>query len=86
MPKPSPQTPFTLLLERAGLSEERTTEITGLSLSSIKKARGEKEPKGWKALVVEVDRLHRIGREVDRSYIALLEARIAELEEKFSRG
>lgn len=74
------------LFDRNEGLEERTTEISGLSDSSIRKARYEENPKGWKALVVEVDRLRRIGREVDKGYIALLEAEVAELEEKLSRA
>lgn len=86
MTNPKHPAPLAFLLERIGMTWEEAQKVTGLSSHSIRKACYNKDPHGWVALALEVDRLHRIGREVDRSYIALLEARIAELEEKLSRA
>lgn len=81
MPKPSYKTPLKAMLESQGFSMQRTTEITGLSIHSIRKGCYERNPTGWKALAVEVDRLHRISKQVILAENDLLRAKLAQAEE-----
>ena len=78
----SSQNPFQALLTRIGLSRQRATEITSLSTHSIRKACGDKSPKGWIALCIEIDRLHRIDKAVIEAENALLKAQLEALKDK----
>lgn len=57
---------------------QRSAEITGLSINSIRKACYDKAPKGWIALCIEIDRIHRINSAVLEAENALLKERLAE--------
>jgi len=74
--------PLQALLDRIGLSRQRATEITGLSINSIRKACYDKAPKGWIALALEIDRLHRIDKAVIEAENALLKAQLDALRDK----
>ena len=76
------QTLFQALLTRIGMSRQRATEITTLSINSIRKACYDKSPKGWVALCIEVDRLHRIDKAVIEAENALLKAQLDALRDK----
>ena len=76
------KTPFQALLTRIGLSRQRATEITSLSTHSIRKACGDKNPKGWIALALEIDRLHRIDKAVIEAENMLLKAQLEALRDK----
>jgi len=74
--------PFQALLDRIGLSRRRATEITSLSINSIRKACYDKSPKGWIALCIEIDRLHRIDKAVIEAENMLLKAQLEALRDK----
>ena len=74
--------PLQPLLDRIGLSRQRATEITGLSINSIRKACYDKAPKGWIALALEIDRIHRIDKAVLEAENALLKAQLDALRDK----
>ena len=78
------QTPFQALLTRLYCKNgrQRATEITTLSINSIRKACYDKSPKGWVALCIEVDRLHRIDKAVIEAENALLKAQLDALRDK----
>ena len=79
--KPNP-TPLQALLDRIGLSRQRATEIASLSINSIRKACYDKAPKGWIALCIEIDRLHRIDKAVIEAENMLLKAQLEALRDK----
>lgn len=81
MSKKPPKTPFQSLLNRVGMSRDEASEISGLSINSIRKACYNEEPKGWIALLVEVDRLHRVVNQVTSAENDLLRAQLDEAKE-----
>ena len=74
--------PLQSLLDRLGLSRQHAMEITNLSTHSIRKACGDKSPKGWIALCIEIDRMHRIDKAVIEAENALLKAQLEALMDK----
>ena len=81
--KASPN-PLQALLTRLYGKEgrQRATEITSLSTHSIRKACGDKSPKGWIALCIEIDHMHRIDKAVIEAENALLKAKLEALKDK----
>lgn len=79
---PNNPNPLQALLTRIGMSRQRATETTTLSTHSIRKACYDKAPKGWIALALEIDRLHRIDKAVIEAENALLKAQLDALRNK----
>ena len=66
-------TPIKALADRLGFDLDSLKEITGYKQSNLYKALRDKTPKGWQALLLEVDRLHRANTKVLEARITLLE-------------
>lgn len=75
----TPTKPLQSLLDRLGIDREEAAEITSLSSHSIRKACYDKNPKGWQALILEVDRLHKINAKVLEAKIVILEDQLNKL-------
>ena len=73
--------PLQSLLDRIGMSRNEAAEISGLSINSIRKACYNPEPKGWIALLIEIDRLHRVVNQVTSAENDLLRAQLDEAKE-----
>lgn len=80
MHKPLP--PLKALADREGFELDYIRKITGYGLANVYKALREQNPKGWLALALEIDRLHRISKHVLEAENQLLCAKLEELEAK----